>query len=69
MSERGYIEKKTILIIAVSWVLSLLTTLAVVYFAPNIFPPIQTANIGDLTVTTSKIADAAIITTKLPMVL
>jgi hypothetical protein len=38
MSEGTSTIKKAIPIIAVTWILSLVTILAVVYFAPNIFP-------------------------------
>ena len=37
MSESTFPLKKVIPIIVVTWILSLVTTLAVVYFAPNIF--------------------------------
>lgn len=53
MSEGTIPIKKAIPIIAVTWILSLLSTLAIVYFAPS-------ATIG-----TNQIADSAIITTKL----
>jgi len=56
--------KKVVPIIAVTWILSLVTTLAIVYVVPSIFPTVQTG-IGDGAVTTGKIADSAIITTKL----
>jgi len=38
MSELTSTLKKAVPIIAVTWILSMITTLAVVYFAPNIFP-------------------------------
>lgn len=56
--------KKAAPIIVVTWILSLVTTLAVVYVAPNILP-LQTTQISDNAVTAEKIADTAIITTKL----
>jgi len=56
--------KKAAPIIVVTWILSLVTTLAVVYVAPNILP-LQTTQISDNAVTSEKIADTAIITTKL----
>ena len=65
MSEGGLTLKKTISIIVATWILSLVTTLAVVYVSPNIFPNIFPIGIGDGTITTNKIADSAIITTKL----
>jgi len=64
MSEAAIPIKKTMFIVAVTWILSLVTTLAIVYFAPNIFP-IGTVHISDEAVTTDKIADSAIITAKL----
>lgn len=59
MSDRAIPIKKAIPIIAITWIISLVTTLAVVSVAPNIFP------ISDDAVTTQKIADSAITTTKL----
>ena len=56
MSEGAFPIKKAIPIIVITWILSLVSTLAVVYVAPNIFPP---------TITTDNIADSAVITTKL----
>jgi len=56
--------KKAAPIIVVTWILSLVSTLAVVYVAPNILP-LQTTQISDNAVTAEKIADTAIITTKL----
>lgn len=52
MSEGAIPIKKAIHIVVVTWILSLITTLAVVYFAPNIFSPL----------TADKIANNAIIT-------
>lgn len=51
-------------VIVITWILSLVTTLAIVYFSPLV--PIGTDKISDSTITSSKIADGAIITTKLP---
>ena len=56
--------KKAAPIIVVTWILSLVTTLAVVYVAPNILP-LQTTQISDNAITSQKILDTAIITTKL----
>lgn len=64
MSEGAIPIKKIIPIIVITWILSLITTLMVVYVAPNIFL-IRTAHISDEAVTADKIADSAIITTKL----
>ncbi|MHC3130049.1 MAG: hypothetical protein IBV52_08260 [Candidatus Bathyarchaeota archaeon] len=56
--------KKAAPIIVVTWILSLVSTLAVVYVAPNILP-LQTTQISDNAITSKKIADSAIVTTKL----
>jgi len=63
MSEGASSFKKAIPIIVITWVLSLVTTLAVAYFTP--FIPIGTDQIGDDAVTADKILDGAVITTKL----
>jgi hypothetical protein len=55
--------KKVIPIVVVTWILSLITTLAIVHSGP--FIPVGTNQIGDSAVTTGKIADGAIIGTKL----
>lgn len=65
MSEGAISIKKAVPIIVVTWILSLVTTLALVYVAPSIFPPLNTANIGDEAIVADKIADGAIIVTKL----
>lgn len=63
MSEGKISIRKAIPIIVLTWILSLVTTLAIVYFTPLV--PIGTSQIGDSAVTSGKIANAAIITTKL----
>jgi len=63
MSEGTISIKKAIPIIVITWILSLVTTLAVAYFTP--FIPIGTDQIGDEAITADKILDGAIITTKL----
>lgn len=65
MSEKAFPMKKMIPVIAITWALSLVTTMVIVYFAPNIFPPLNTVNINDDAIVAEKIADGAIITTKL----
>ena len=60
MSEASSI-RKTVPIIAVTWILSLVTTLAVVYYLPAIFPP----SIADGAVTATKLADGSVISTKI----
>jgi len=64
MSEGAIPIKKAISIIAVTWILSLITTLAVVYLAPYNFQ-IGTNQITNGAVTTDKIADNTINTTNL----
>jgi len=53
--------KKVIPLIVVTWILSLATTLTVVYVVLSISP----SGIGDESITTEKIADSAVVTTKL----
>lgn len=64
MSEGTISMKKALPIIVVTWILSLLSTLAIVYVAPNLFstPNVQ---IDDDAVTANKISNGAVITTKL----
>jgi hypothetical protein len=64
MSKGAIPIKKAISIIAVTWILSLITTLAVVYLAPYNFQ-IGTNQITNGAVTADKIADSAINTTNL----
>jgi len=61
MSKEAIPIKKAIPIIVVTWILSLITTLTVVYVAPSVFK----IGVSDGLITTDKIADSAIITTKL----
>lgn len=63
MSEGAISIRKAIPIIVVTWILSLVTALAIAYITP--FTPIGTSKIGDGAVTTGKIVDDAIITAKL----
>lgn len=61
MSEGAISIKKAIPIIVITWILSLVTTLAVVYVAPNVFPfSVKTANIADSAIITVKVADGAV---------
>ncbi|MDH5449428.1 MAG: hypothetical protein OEX77_00825 [Candidatus Bathyarchaeota archaeon] len=53
--------KKVVPLIVVTWILSLATTLTVVYVVLSISP----SGIGDESITTEMIADSAIVTTKL----
>ncbi len=63
MSEGTISIKKAIPIIVVTWILSLVTALAIAYFTP--FTPVGTSKIDEGAVTAGKIVDDAIITTKL----
>ena len=65
MSGNGFSLKKALPIIAIAWIISLVTTLALVYFAPSIFPPLGTQDIADAAITTPKIDEGAIVTVKL----
>jgi len=65
MSEGMIPIKKAIPIIVVAWVLSLVTTLALVYVSPSIFPPLKSGNISDGAIVANNIAEGAIMTTKL----
>jgi hypothetical protein len=65
MSNNGLSIKKALPLIALAWILSLVTTLALVYFSPSIFPPLGPQNIADEAITASKISDGAIVTLKL----
>ena len=64
MSGRAISMKIIVFIIVITWIFSLITTLAIVYVAPNILP-IKTAYISDEAITGDKIASNAIITSKL----
>jgi len=65
MSKEAFSLKKAIPIILITWILSLATTLALVYVSPSIFPPLGTDNIEDSAITAAKITDGAIVTAKL----
>lgn len=66
ISEGAFPIKKAIPIIVVTWILSLVTTLAVVYVAPNIFPiRITTENIADSAIITVKLADGTVTSAKI----
>ena len=65
MSDNSFSIKKAIPIIIITWILSLATTLALVYVSPSIFPPLGTENITDEAITASKIEDGAIVTIKM----
>jgi molybdopterin-binding protein len=65
MREAKIPMRKAILIIAVAFLLSLAATLVLVYLAPSIFPPLNSAHLNDGAVVAEKVADGAVITTKL----
>jgi len=56
--------KKMIPVIVITWVLSLITTLALVYVGPTIFP-IQTGQISDSAIITTKLADGSVTSAKI----
>ena len=64
MSQGAISTKKLISIIVVTWVLSLATTLAIVYVWPIIFP-INSNQIADEAIITAKLADGAVTSAKI----
>jgi len=65
LSEEKIPIKKAIPIIAITWILSLFTTLAMVYVAPSIFPPIGSAHIANEAILTTKLADGSVTSGKI----
>jgi molybdopterin-binding protein len=65
MSEGGLPIRKLIPIIAITWILSLVTTLGIVYVAPNIFPPLTTEKIADGAIIVTKLADGSVTSAKI----
>jgi hypothetical protein len=65
MSEGVLSIKKAIPIIVVTWILSLVTTLGIVYVAPNIFPPLTTEKIADKAIIVTKLADGSVTSAKI----
>lgn len=65
MSEKTLPLGKLIPIIVITWILSLVTTLVIVYYSPNIFPPLNTANINNGAIITTKLADGTITSAKI----
>lgn len=65
MSEGAFQISKAVPIIVLTWILSLVTTLAVVYVAPSIFPiSVSTDNIADEAIITTKLADGTVTSAK-----
>jgi hypothetical protein len=65
MSDGAFQIKKVIPIIVLTWILSLVTTLAIVYVAPSIFPiSVSTDNIADEAIITTKLADGTVTSAK-----
>ena len=65
MSESTISIKKALPIIAITWILALVTTLACVYVAPNIFPPLEAVHIRDDAIVTDKLADQTVTAEKI----
>jgi len=65
MSEAKFPMKKMIPVVVITWVLSLVTTLAVVYFAPSMFPPLSAETIADEAIITTKLADGSVSSSKI----
>lgn len=57
--------RQVIPIIVVTWILALVTTLVIVYFSPNIFPPLTSARIADGAIQTPKLDNHAVTNDKL----
>ncbi len=57
--------RKAVPIIALTWVIGLITALALVYFAPAIFPPLNTGNLNDNVIITTKLADGTVNSAKI----
>lgn len=60
MTETKITMKKMALAIALTWVLCLVTTIILIYFAPRIFPPISSEEIADGAIVTAKLADGSV---------
>ena len=67
MSAGGFSIKKAIPIIVITWILSLITTLALVYVSPSIFPPLGGSNIADGAIVTIKLSDGKYIEHTYPL--
>jgi len=61
----GFQRKEIVFTIAITWILSLITTLAVVYVSPYIFPPLTSEKIADGAIITNKLADGAVTSAKI----
>jgi len=65
MSDGAFQIKKMVPIIVLTWIMSLVTTLAIVYVAPSIFPiSVSTDNISDEAIITTKLADGTVTSAK-----
>jgi len=65
MSEGAFQISKAVPIIVLTWIISLVTTLAVVYVAPSIFPiSVSTENIVDEAIIATKLADGTVTSAK-----
>lgn len=65
MSEVKFPMKKMIPVIVITWILSLVTTLAIVYSAPGMFPPLSTETIADEAIITTKLGDGSVSSSKI----
>jgi len=65
VTEGGTQIGKMASIVVMAWILSLLTTLALIYIAPSIFPPLKSASIGDGAIVTAKLADGTVTSAKI----
>lgn len=65
LTDEKILTKKTVPIIVIAWILSLFTTLAIVYVAPSIFPPLKSDDIADEAILTIKLADGSVTSHKI----
>jgi hypothetical protein len=63
--KNGFSIKRVLLIIVITWILSLATTVAIVYYSPNIFPPLKPGSIADSAIITTKLADGSVSSAKI----
>jgi len=65
MSDKAFTLKKAVPIIVLTWILSLVSTLAIVYFSPSIFSALSAEKIADNAIITTKLADGSVTSAKI----
>ncbi len=61
----GFSLRKAAPVIVIAWILSFLTALALVYMAPALFPPLNSGNLRDGAIITSKLPDGSVNSAKI----